>query len=47
MAEAGERIIRLYEAWGKTEQAAAWREKLAIDPPRDPDAGFPSDPFAR
>jgi tetratricopeptide (TPR) repeat protein len=29
VAEAGERIVRLYEAWGRPEKAAEWREKLA------------------
>ena len=29
---AGERIVRLYEAWGKPEEAKAWRAKL-IPPP--------------
>ena len=28
LAHAGERIMRLYEAWGKTEEARAWRAKL-------------------
>ena len=32
LAEAGERNVRLYEAWGKTEEASAWRAKL-ISPP--------------
>jgi serine/threonine protein kinase/tetratricopeptide (TPR) repeat protein len=32
LAEAGERIVRLYEAWGKSEDARAWRAKL-IPPP--------------
>ena len=27
--EAGERIVQLYEAWGKRDQADAWRQKLA------------------
>ena len=35
-----ERIIDLYEAWGKPEKAAAWREQRL-------DLAFPSDPFAR
>ena len=41
LAEAGGRIVALYEAWGKPEKAAEWRAKT------DPDAGFPADPFAR
>jgi serine/threonine protein kinase/tetratricopeptide (TPR) repeat protein len=28
LAEAGARIVRLYEAWGRPEEAAAWRSKL-------------------
>jgi hypothetical protein len=28
LAEASGRVIRLYEAWGRPEQAAAWRSKL-------------------
>jgi len=28
LTEAGERNVRLYEAWGRTEEAAAWRAKL-------------------
>jgi serine/threonine protein kinase len=28
VTEAGERIVQLYEAWGKTEEARAWRAKL-------------------
>jgi tetratricopeptide (TPR) repeat protein len=27
-AQAGERIVQLYERWGKAEKAAEWREKL-------------------
>jgi hypothetical protein len=34
-----DRVITLYEAWGKPERAAAWRL-------RRPDPGFPTDPFA-
>ena len=29
LKEAGERIVQLYEAWGKSNQAAEWRQKLA------------------
>ena len=32
LTEAGERNLRLYEAWGRTEQAAAWRAKLNSPP---------------
>jgi hypothetical protein len=28
VAEAGQRIVRLYEAWGRVEKAAEWRTKL-------------------
>jgi tetratricopeptide (TPR) repeat protein len=28
LREAAERVIRLYESWGKTDQAAAWKTKL-------------------
>jgi tetratricopeptide (TPR) repeat protein/predicted Ser/Thr protein kinase len=30
LVEAGERIVQLYESWGKPEKAAEWREKLQI-----------------
>jgi serine/threonine protein kinase/tetratricopeptide (TPR) repeat protein len=29
IAEAGQRIVRLYEAWGRPQKAAEWRAKLA------------------
>ena len=29
LAEAGERVVRLYEDWGKKDKAAEWRAKLA------------------
>jgi tetratricopeptide (TPR) repeat protein len=32
LAEAGERVVRLYEAWGKPEKVAEWRAKLAGRP---------------
>jgi hypothetical protein len=32
--------VRLYEAWGKTELAAAWKERLGL-------ADLPADVFAR
>jgi tetratricopeptide (TPR) repeat protein/tRNA A-37 threonylcarbamoyl transferase component Bud32 len=38
--ETAERVVRLYEAWGKMEQAAAWKAKLGL-----PD--LPADAFAR
>ena len=32
-AEAGERIVRFYEATGRPEKARAWREKLNLKQP--------------
>jgi eukaryotic-like serine/threonine-protein kinase len=32
MGQAADRIIRLYEAWGKPDQAAAWRTRQAVGP---------------
>ena len=29
LAEAAERVVKLYEAWGKPDKAAEWRAKLA------------------
>jgi hypothetical protein len=40
LREAAERVIRLYEAWGKPEQAARWKAKLGM-----PD--LPTDVFAQ
>jgi tetratricopeptide (TPR) repeat protein len=40
LREAAERVIRLYEAWGKPDQAAMWKTKLGM-----PD--LPADVFAR
>jgi hypothetical protein len=40
LAEAAVRVVRLYEAWGKTGQAAAWKAKLGL-------ADLPADVFAR
>jgi hypothetical protein len=31
LPEAAERVIRLYESWGKPEQAAEWKHKLGLD----------------
>jgi tetratricopeptide (TPR) repeat protein len=39
LREAGERVVRLYEAWGKPEQAAAWKAKLGM-------SDLPADVFA-
>jgi hypothetical protein len=33
LSEAAERVVRLYEAWGKPEQAAAWKAKLGLGEP--------------
>jgi serine/threonine protein kinase/tetratricopeptide (TPR) repeat protein len=30
LAAAAERVVKLYEAWGKPDKAAAWREKLKV-----------------
>ena len=40
LAEAAVRVVRLYEGWGKPEQATAWKEKLGL-------ADLPADVFAR
>ncbi len=40
LREAAERVVRLYEDWGKAEQATAWKAKLGL-----PD--LPADVFAR
>jgi hypothetical protein len=40
LREAAEQVIRLYEDWGKPEQAATWKTKLGM-----PD--LPADVFAR
>jgi hypothetical protein len=39
LREAAERVVRLYESWGKPERAAAWRAKLGL-------ADLPADVFA-
>jgi tetratricopeptide (TPR) repeat protein len=39
IAEAGSRIVALYDAWGQPEKAAQWREKLT-----PPSAGGPAKP---
>jgi hypothetical protein len=40
LVEAGGRIIRLYEAWNKPEQASAWKARLGLrDLPADVFAG--------
>jgi hypothetical protein len=40
LAEAAVRVVRLYEAWGKPDQAAGWKAKLGL-------ADLPADVFAR
>jgi hypothetical protein len=36
LLEAAMQVVRLYEAWGKTYQAAAWKTKLGMpDLPKD------------
>lgn len=40
LSEVASRVVRLYEAWGKPEQAAAWKAKLGL-------ADLPADVFAR
>jgi serine/threonine protein kinase len=40
LAEAAERVVRLYEAWGKPDQADAWKAKVGL-------ADLPDDAFAR
>jgi hypothetical protein len=40
LARAAQRVVRLYEAWGKSDQAAAWKMKLGL-------ADLPDDVFAR
>ena len=39
LSEAAERVAALYEAWGKPEQAAAWKDKLGL-------ADLPAEVFA-
>ena len=35
LTEAGERVVRLYEEWGKPAEAAKWRAELAGKPPAE------------
>jgi hypothetical protein len=44
LREAAERLVQLYEAWGKPDQAEAWRKTLGE---LTLDRGFPADPFAQ
>jgi hypothetical protein len=39
LSEAAERLVRLYESWGKAGQATAWKAKLGL-------ADLPTDVFA-
>jgi serine/threonine protein kinase/tetratricopeptide (TPR) repeat protein len=39
LADAASRVIRLYEAWGQSERATAWKQKLGL-------ADLPADVFA-
>src|SRR5262249_26192956 len=40
LREAAERVVRLYEDWGKAQQAAVWKAKLGM-------LDLPADDFAR
>ena len=40
MAGAGQRVVRLFEEWGKPDRAAAWKAKLGM-------SDLPADVFAR
>src|SRR5262249_14505726 len=42
LPEAGQRLGKLYDAWGKPEKAAEWRKKLGLEFPE-----LPSNVFAR
>ncbi len=44
LAEAALRVVRLYEAWGKPEEAAQWRKTIAAGAPALPE--LPADVFA-
>jgi serine/threonine protein kinase len=44
LAEGAQRVVKLYEAWGKPEKAAEWRKRLGMP---DDGTGFPAEPFAR
>ena len=35
LTEAGERVVRLYDDWGKPEEAAEWRARLARELPAE------------
>jgi hypothetical protein len=40
LPEPADRVIKLYEAWGKPEEARAWKAKLGL-------ADLPADVFTR
>jgi eukaryotic-like serine/threonine-protein kinase len=40
LLEAADRVVRLYEGWGKPEEAAEWKSKLGL-------VDLPADVFAR
>jgi hypothetical protein len=40
VSEAANSVVRLYDSWGKPEQAAIWRTKIGL-------GDLPADPFAR
>jgi hypothetical protein len=42
LPEAGERVAKLYVAWGNAEKAIEWRKKLGLKAPQ-----IPSKVFAR
>jgi hypothetical protein len=35
LTEAGERVVRLYDDWGKPKEAAKWRARLARELPAE------------
>jgi len=38
---AGERVVHLYEGWGRPKEAAAWKAKLGMPDRRDDDVARP------
>jgi serine/threonine protein kinase/tetratricopeptide (TPR) repeat protein len=44
LVEAAERVVKLYEAWGKPEKAADWRKKLGLDATTPSAASRPEKP---
>ena len=41
LTEAGERVVQLYDEWGKPEEAAKWRAELARKPPAENNVAKP------